>query len=61
MRGKYQTPNQQLIKFTLELLRISWDSVSKQGLPAGTAAVINLAGQNVLDPFRYLSTNSEFN
>jgi len=32
--------------------KITWDSVSREGLPTGTKAVINLAGQNVLDPFR---------
>ncbi|XP_023333173.1 epimerase family protein SDR39U1 isoform X2 [Eurytemora carolleeae] len=31
--------------------KITWDSVYREGLPTGTKAVINLAGQNVLDPF----------
>lgn len=30
--------------------RMSWDELSKSGLPHGTKAVVNLAGQNVLDP-----------
>jgi len=29
----------------------SWADIDKNGLPAGTKAVINLAGQNVLQPF----------
>nr|CAG4635503.1 EOG090X07KR [Artemia franciscana] len=32
--------------------RISWGDLSKSGLPKGTTAVVNLAGQNVLDPMR---------
>ena len=36
--------------------KITWDSVSREGLPTGTKAVINLAGQNVLDPFRQIDT-----
>ena len=37
--------------------KITWDSVSREGLPTGTKAVINLAGQNVLDPFRSVDTS----
>lgn len=29
--------------------RISWHDLSKEGLPRGTTAVVNLAGQNILD------------
>jgi hypothetical protein len=29
---------------------MSWDELSKSGLPHGTTAVVNVAGQNVLDP-----------
>lgn len=29
--------------------RISWHDLSKHGLPSGTTAVVNLAGQNILD------------
>lgn len=29
--------------------RISWHELSKHGLPLGTTAVVNLAGQNILD------------
>lgn len=32
--------------------RISWSELENRGLPAGTVAVVNAAGQNVLDPFR---------
>ncbi|XP_058127398.1 epimerase family protein SDR39U1 [Anopheles ziemanni] len=32
--------------------RISWHELEKEGLPSGTTAVVNLAGQNVLDPTR---------
>ncbi|XP_053678343.1 epimerase family protein SDR39U1 [Anopheles nili] len=31
---------------------ISWHQLEKDGLPSGTTAVVNLAGQNVLDPTR---------
>jgi len=31
--------------------RMTWSDISEQGLPEGTRAVVNLAGQNVLDPF----------
>jgi len=31
--------------------RLTWEDVEKGGLPSGTKAVINLSGQNVLDPF----------
>ncbi|XP_050099405.1 epimerase family protein SDR39U1 [Anopheles aquasalis] len=31
---------------------ISWHELEKEGLPSGTTAVVNLAGQNVLDPTR---------
>uniref|UniRef100_A0A182N0Y1 DUF1731 domain-containing protein n=1 Tax=Anopheles dirus TaxID=7168 RepID=A0A182N0Y1_9DIPT len=31
---------------------ISWHELEKEGLPGGTTAVVNLAGQNVLDPTR---------
>ncbi|XP_058064407.1 epimerase family protein SDR39U1 [Anopheles bellator] len=31
---------------------ISWHELEKDGLPNGTTAVVNLAGQNVLDPTR---------
>lgn len=30
----------------------SWDEISTKGLPESTQVVINVAGQNVLDPFR---------
>jgi len=30
---------------------VTWDEVEKDGLPEGTHGVVNLAGQNVLDPF----------
>ena len=30
----------------------SWDDISSNGLPESTQVVINVAGQNVLDPFR---------
>ena len=30
---------------------ITWDELSKSGIPRGTKAVVNVAGQNVLDPF----------
>lgn len=30
-------------------LRMTWHDLSKNGLPSGTTAVVNLAGQNVLD------------
>ena len=29
---------------------VTWDELSKSGLPDGTTAVVNVAGQNVLDP-----------
>lgn len=32
--------------------RINWHDLEKVGLPEGTSAVVNLAGQNVLDPTR---------
>ena len=31
---------------------VTWEEVEKDGLPEGTHGVVNLAGQNVLDPFR---------
>jgi uncharacterized protein (TIGR01777 family) len=31
---------------------LSWGDVAKDGLPQGTSVVINVAGQNVLDPMR---------
>ncbi|XP_058444041.1 epimerase family protein SDR39U1 [Malaya genurostris] len=31
---------------------ITWHDLEKDGLPEGTSAVVNLAGQNVLDPTR---------
>jgi len=31
--------------------RMTWDDLNEDGLPSGTRAVVNLAGQNVLDPF----------
>lgn len=31
--------------------RMTWGEFSEHGLPSGTKAVVNLAGQNVLDPF----------
>lgn len=31
---------------------MTWHDLEKDGLPTGTAAVVNLAGQNVLDPTR---------
>lgn len=34
------------------LHRITWTDLDRQGLPEGTSAVVNLAGQNVLDPTR---------
>jgi len=39
--------------------RMTWDNLSSAGLPEGTKAVVNLAGQNVLDPLRRWSP--EFN
>ena len=33
---------------------VTWEKVEREGLPEGTHGVINLAGQNVLDPLRYL-------
>jgi len=30
---------------------VTWEEVEKDGLPEGTHGVVNLAGQNVLDPF----------
>lgn len=35
---------------------MSWDEINQKGLPSGTKAVINLAGQNVLQPFSRWST-----
>lgn len=32
--------------------QITWDDLKTSGLPAGTTAVVNLAGQNVLDPLK---------
>ncbi|XP_055531674.1 epimerase family protein SDR39U1 [Wyeomyia smithii] len=32
--------------------RMTWHDLEKDGLPEGTSAVVNLAGQNVLDPTR---------
>lgn len=32
--------------------RLSWHDLTREGLPAGTKAVVNLAGQNVLDMTR---------
>ena len=32
---------------------MTWDNLSADGLPEGTKAVVNLAGQNVLDPLRF--------
>ncbi|XP_037940080.1 epimerase family protein SDR39U1 [Teleopsis dalmanni] len=34
------------------LKRITWHDLEKNGVPKGTTAVVNLAGQNVLDPSR---------
>lgn len=34
------------------LKRITWHQLEKDGLPAGVNYVVNLAGQNVLDPSR---------
>lgn len=34
------------------LNHITWTELEKLGLPVGTSAVVNLAGQNVLDPSR---------
>lgn len=34
------------------LNRITWTDLDRQGLPDNTSAVVNLAGQNVLDPTR---------
>lgn len=34
------------------LHRITWTDLDRQGLPDNTSAVVNLAGQNVLDPTR---------
>lgn len=34
------------------LNRITWHELNEKGLPENTAAVINVAGQNVLDPTR---------
>ena len=31
---------------------VTWDEVEKEGFPEGTHGVVNLAGQNVLDPLR---------
>ena len=31
---------------------ISWTDIERLGIPTGTTAVVNLAGQNVLDPSR---------
>ena len=30
--------------------QMTWDELEKSGLPHGTKAVVNVAGQNVLDP-----------
>ncbi|XP_074603783.1 epimerase family protein SDR39U1 [Brevipalpus obovatus] len=32
---------------------LTWEDISKNGLPNETDVVINLAGQNVLDPFKF--------
>lgn len=32
--------------------RITWHQLEKEGLPKGVTSVVNLAGQNVLDPSR---------
>lgn len=32
--------------------RITWHELAEKGLPSGVTTVINLAGQNVLDPTR---------
>ncbi|KAK7067638.1 hypothetical protein SK128_014340 [Halocaridina rubra] len=34
------------------LWRTTWSDINAKGLPDSTTAVVNLAGQNVLDPFR---------
>lgn len=34
------------------LKRITWHQLKKDGLPKGVTSVVNLAGQNVLDPSR---------
>lgn len=34
------------------LNRITWHELNEKGLPENTAAVVNVAGQNVLDPTR---------
>ena len=31
---------------------VTWDEVEKEGFPEETRGVVNLAGQNVLDPLR---------
>ena len=31
---------------------ITWNNIEENGLPENTYGVVNLAGQNVLDPFR---------
>lgn len=36
----------------VEADRITWTEIEKYGLPEDTSAVVNLAGQNVLDPSR---------
>jgi len=30
----------------------TWDNIKEDGLPSGTVAIVNVAGQNILDPFK---------
>lgn len=41
--------------------RITWTDLDKLGLPEKTSAVVNLAGQNVLDPARRWSAGFKQN
>nr|CAG4644022.1 EOG090X07KR [Lepidurus arcticus] len=41
--------------------RMTWGDLNKQGLPESTKAVINVAGQNVLDPLRRWSPGFQQN
>lgn len=38
------------------LRHITWHDLDSKGIPKGTVAVVNLAGQNVLDPTRRWTT-----
>ncbi|RWS27796.1 epimerase family protein SDR39U1-like protein [Leptotrombidium deliense] len=40
---------------------LTWDHINKNGIPKGTDLVINVAGENVLNPFRYWSTSFKEN